>query len=242
MTEPALVLPTPAHPFAPELRLVQAVHYQYLPPAPAPQRVVSLITAHSMEDPDRPDDAEAVAAWMADPVRAPQASAHVYIDQNSAVLGVMPKDIAWACGGGNYCSYNIEQGGFAHWTRDVWLAEPNHSMLVIAAAHAKKAAVYFGIPTQELSEAEVAECLRDGQIRTKKLQGELSGNPGGFTQHVVVNGALRNWKKYGLAQPKGDLGHTDCGPGYPMDVLLDMIRTPSTVPAPPGDAAPPVVT
>lgn len=237
-----------AHPFDPQWKFVQATNYQRVDPAKP--RIVTLLPVHSMEGPDKPSTAEGVAAWFAKPNPAPgqprdpskhspAASAHVCADCDSIVTCVAPGDIAWACSASNWVSYNIECAGYAKWTREEWLADISMRMLTLAAAHMRKAAVYFGIPAQLLSEAEVAECLRDGCIRQGKLTGALSGNPGGVTTHVMVNAAWKKWRQYGLPQPgpKVDLSHSDPGAGFPLDVLVGMMRPPLADTEPPPPAA-----
>lgn len=216
------------HPFDPSLKFVPALRYQWVDPHKP--RVVTLLVAHSMEAPDKPTTAEGVAAWFAS-ASSPQASAHICADENSLVACVMPKDIAWGCSGGNWCSYNVELAGYAKQLRPQWLDHDNTEMLALAGRHLAKAAAFFHIPPRILDEEEVAECLRDSVIRQGKMGGALAGNPGGLTTHAVVNSAWKNWREYGLPQPKGDLSHTDPGVGFPMDALLQMM-TPTPEPFP----------
>lgn len=209
------------HPFDPQRKFVQAHYFQ----RPLKPRVVTLLVVHSMEAPDRPSTAENVAAWFASP-KSPEASAHACVDCDSVVTCVMPSDIAWACGATNWESYSLEIAGYAKWIRADWLSAANAPMLKLAAEHMLKAAAYFGIPAQILSEAEVAECLRDGCIRQGHMTGALSGNPGGVTTHVMANAAWKNWKLHGLPQPgpKVDLSHSDPGKGFPLDALVGMMQ------------------
>jgi len=223
------------HPFDPQRKFVQSTNFQRVDPAKP--RIVTLLPVHSMEAPNKPTTAESVAAWFArpnppsgqprDPAKhSPLASAHSCIDCDSVVTCVMPQDIAWACSASNWCSYNVELAGYAKWLRADWLSAANAPMLKLAAEHLFKAAAYFGIPAQILSEAEVAECLRDGCIRQRKMTGQLSGNPGGVTTHAMVNAAWKNWKLHGLPQPgsKVDLSHTDPGKEFPLDALVGMMQ------------------
>jgi hypothetical protein len=221
------------HPFDPQWKFVQSTNYQRVDPAHP--RVVTLLVVHSMEAPDKPTTAEGVAAWFARPnpppgqprdpaLHSPPASAHACVDSDSVVTCVMPADISWSCSGGNWLSYGVEFAGYAKWLRAAWLSDENMSLLHLGAAHMAKASAFFGIPVQVLSEAEVAECLRDACIRKGSLAGALSGNPGGITTHAMVNAALKNWKAHGLPPQTGDLTHSDPGDGFPLDVLVGMMR------------------
>jgi hypothetical protein len=236
------------HPFDPQWKFVQSTNFQRVDPAKP--RVVSLLVVHSMESPDKPSVAEAVAGWFArpnplpgqprDPAKhSPSASAHACVDCDSVVTCVMPQDISWSCSGGNWVSYGIEFAGYAKWLRVAWLSDANLAMIKLGAAHMAKAAVYFGIPAQIPSEAEVAECLRDACIRQGKLKGELSGNVGGVTTHAVVNAAWKNWAKHGLPQPgpKVGLSHYDPGSGFPLDALVEMMHPSLVDTEPPPKAA-----
>lgn len=226
------------HPFDPSLKLVQARNYQLVDPRKP--RQVTLVVTHSMEAPDKPDTAEGVAAWFAGHL-APEASAHICADMNSLVACVLPKDIAWGCGGGNWCGYQVEFAGYAKQTRPDWLAPDNMSMLSLAAVHVAKAMQFFGIPVRALDEEETAECLRDACILQGKMHGAVAGNAGGIVTHSRVNGAWKNWREYGLPEPKGDLSHTDPGANFPMDVFVrmitDLVSEPEPFPLPPNEVA-----
>lgn len=223
-----------SHPFDSGIKFIQAKNYTWV--SPAKPRYVTLIVIHSMEAPDKPSTAESVAAWFAG-ASAPQASAHVCVDTDSAVVCVEPKDIAWACSGGNWLSYNAELAGYAKQTEAEWLAPPNLAMLRIGATHLAKAAAYFALPAIVLDEDEVADCLRDSCIRQGKITGTLSGATGGLTTHVMVNAAWRHWQKYGLPQPKGDLSHSDPGGNFPLQVLAQMMAPAGPEPFPLGEVA-----
>lgn len=210
------------HPFDPKLSFVQAKNYTWV--NPAKPRKATLLVLHSMEAPNKPTTAEGVAAWFAG-ATAPEASAHACIDMDSAVACVDPKDIAWACSASNWPSYNVEFAGYAKQQRSEWLSPDNMKMLQLAAYHLDLAAKFFGIPSKALSEEEVAECLRDSVIRQGKAPGTIVGNPGGITTHVVCNSVWRKWSAYGLPQPKNvDLSHSDPGPNFPMDVLVNLMN------------------
>lgn len=210
------------HPFAPELPFVQAAHWTYV--SPLRPRFVSILECHSMEAPDKPGTAMGVAKWFANPRIAPQASAHVCIDQSSTVCCVEPEHVAWACGMENWDSYSLELAGRAAWLAADWLSEANTPMLGLAAVHIAKASRYFGMPLQALTDDDVAALARDGLIRRGKLAGALSGHPGGVSTHMQTNRVWKNWDLHGLPKPTGDLSHSDPGVTFPLDALLDMAQ------------------
>lgn len=225
---------TQVHPFDPGIKFVQARHYTWIPPTT--RRKASMIAIHSMEAPDKPTTAEAVAAWFAGP-SAPQASAHVCIDSDSAVASVWPSDEAWACGASNLPTYSAELAGYAKQSRAEWLTPPNLAMLQVAALHLAKACGFLGIPATTMTDEEVGLCLRDDLIRRKKIPGTESGHPGGVTTHAQLNRVWRSHAEYGLPATTSDTSHSDPGDSFPLDVLVNMMRPasgdPTHLPPPP---------
>lgn len=213
--------PTPPGIFDPRWRFIQAVGY-----TPSAGRVVTMIPMHAMQAPERPDTAEAVAAWFGG-LRGtpPKASSHVTCDSDSIVQCVKPEDVAWGAQGGNACGYHVEQPGYANWTREQWLVPDSSAMLTLAASHVKLACAHFGLPIVALAREEVAALIRDSLIRQRKLSGALSGHPGGICQHSDITYVWQQFTKYGLPNPRSGPNpfwpdHTDCGDGYPMDELI----------------------
>lgn len=218
-------VPTPPSPqpgvFDTRWHFIQAKGY-----TPSVGRTVALIVMHSMEDPDKPDTAEGVAAWFAG-LRGtpPKASAHICCDMDSIVQCVKPEDVAWGAQGGNSISYHIEQAGFAHWTHEEWLSPDSSSMLTLAASHVKLACDHFGLPVAELTQEEVAALIRDSLIRQHKISGTVSGHPGGICQHRDITNVWQKFANYGLPDPRKGTNpfwptHSDAGDGYPMDELV----------------------
>ncbi len=87
-------------------------------------RAIDLVVLHTVEgDPDTaaPGDiaAENVARYCAR--RPEKVSAHLFIDDDSIVRGVLDKDVAYAAPKANHNGIQIEQCGYARWTRDQWL-------------------------------------------------------------------------------------------------------------------------
>jgi hypothetical protein len=230
--------PSPHEVFDPRWKFLQAVGFTRVN---AP-RSVTLIPMHSMEAPERPDTAEGVASWFAGARGAPpKASAHVCGDEDSIVQCVLPNDIAWGAQGGNSISYHCEQAGYAEWPREKWLEPTSRSMIRLMASHVKLALAFFGLPAMALTEEEVASCVRDALIAQGKIRGALSGVRGGVCQHRQLTMVWQAWAKYGLPNPRHEPkpwwpSHVDCGVGYPIDVLMGDITSP-TDPAPSGKIA-----
>jgi hypothetical protein len=151
------------------------------------------LAVHSTEGNDilRVNDAVSLrdAAWWT-------GSSHAITD-NEALLtpaqGCVPYDrAAWTLRGGNRYSDNIEQVGWARWSRAEWLAHPgtlDHTARWLAERSTAR-----GIPLVKLSPAEVG---------ARKA------------------GVIGHWD-YTLGT--GDGSHTDPGPSYPWDVVIDRAR------------------
>jgi hypothetical protein len=190
---------------------------------------VTLGVLHTMQAPDRPDTAEGVAAWFAGQRGpAPEASSHICADADSIVLVVDPRNVAWGAQGANACGYQVEQAGYADWTRDRWLSDENLPMLKLVASHLRLACQYFGFPAVALSNDEVAAVIRDDLVRRRVLRAFLSGLKGGLCQHRQVTAVWQAWEHYELPNPRSDPKpwwptHTDCGDGYPIDEVVRMV-------------------
>src|SRR5581483_3923679 len=77
---------------------------------------IRLIVLHSTEG----RTAESAARYFASPERT--GSAHFVIDADYCFRTLAPTWVAWAAPGANHDGLHIEQAGFAHWTREQWLA------------------------------------------------------------------------------------------------------------------------
>jgi hypothetical protein len=136
---------------------LQAANYTYTTRASLPlMRAVRLIVVHTMENPEKPDSAEGVAAWFAGKRGTPpKASAHACVDNDSLVRCVHPSDVAWAAPGANADGYHIEHAGHANQTDADWRDDYSAAMLAISARHAADIASAFGIPAVKLTVDEV---------------------------------------------------------------------------------------
>ncbi|QSI50013.1 peptidoglycan-binding protein [Thermobispora bispora] len=170
------------------MQKIQAKHY-----TKGRLRPVRLIVIHSMEAPEKPTTAEDVAKWFAK--GGMNASAHVCVDNNSAVRCVDDGDTAWAAPNANADGLHLELAGYARQSRAEWLDTYGKDMLKIAAGVVATWATKYGIPIVKLTPAEV----RAG----KK----------GICGHADVTNAY-----------PGTGDHWDPGPHFPWDHFLDLVK------------------
>lgn len=168
---------------------------------------IRVIVVHDMEVAEKADTAERVAHYFA--TTSTKASAHVNVDNNSAVRSVADADTAWAAPGCNHDGLQLEIAGYMRQTRAQWLDAFSKAALGLAAKVAAAWAKKYNIPVKHLTVAE----LRAG----KK----------GFVGHVDVSNAY------------GRTDHGDPGPNFPWPEFLAMVRkemgaAPATAPPFPG--------
>ena len=158
-------------------------------------REIELVNIHDMEYPERMTAAEQVANWFGGLVGpAPEASAHLCIDANSAVLCVPFGDVGWHAPGTNHNSIGLEHAGYARQSRAEWLDPYSLAMLTLSARITSALCDRYGLP-KELVEV-------DG----------LRAGDKGITSHRWASLAFRKST------------HTDPGPNFPWDVYLDLVR------------------
>jgi len=153
---------------------------------------IRLIVIHDMEAPEGPLTAENCANYFATTTR--KASAHVCVDNNSAVRCVADGDTAWAAPGANSDGLQLEIAGYMRQTRTQWLDPYSKAALKQAAIVAVGWCVKYGIPVRRL------------------IGNQLRAGVPGICGHVDVSTAYRQ------------SDHTDPGPGFPWDIFLDMVR------------------
>lgn len=149
---------------------------------------IRLIVIHSMEAPEKGDTAENVARYFS--TTGTQASAHICVDNNSAVRCVPDSDTAWAAPGANADGLQLELAGYARQTRADWLDPYSLGVLDQAAIVTADWCRRYNIPPKRLT--------RD----------QLKAGYRGITCHVDVSAVYK----------RSD--HTDPGPGFPWDVFL----------------------
>lgn len=124
---------------------------------PARGRRIDLVVIHTMETPERPGAAEAVAHWFSQP--RSEVSAHYCVDADSIVQCVREVDIAWHARGANGRSIGVELAGFAKQTADRWGDAYSRAMLRRAARLVAEICERHDIPPVWLD----ADDLRDGR-------------------------------------------------------------------------------
>jgi N-acetyl-anhydromuramyl-L-alanine amidase AmpD len=167
---------------------VQARNY-----TPANRTKVDLIVIHDMEAPEKPDTAESVAKWFAGPT-APQASAHYCVDDDSIVMCVREKDVAWHAPGANSNGIGLEHAGYASQGAADWADPYSEAMLNISALLVRDICTRWQIPMNYVDAAGLLARQR------------------GITTHLQVTNAFR----------QGD--HTDPGPNFPMTHYIELVR------------------
>lgn len=170
-------------------RFVQARNYTKVD-----ERYIDLLVIHTMESPEKPDTAEAVANWFAGP-SAPQASAHYCIDSNSVVQCVRDNDVAWCAPNANHNGLHFEHAGRASQRLAGWSDAYSTAELLLSAELAAAKVEAYGIPVVKLTPAGV---------RAGKL---------GFCGHIDVTRAF-----------PGSGSHTDPGPGFPWPRYLSYVH------------------
>jgi len=135
-------------------------------------RQVSLLVLHSMEHPEKPGTARAVAQWFASP-DSPEASAHYCVDDREVVRCVEEQDVAWAAPGANQNGIHIEHAGYANQSERDWLDEYSLSMLRVSARLAADICVRHKIPARALAPVD----LKNGLA--------------GITTHAAISVAFR---------------------------------------------------
>lgn len=155
---------------------------------------IRLVVIHDMEAPEKSTTAEAVARYFAGLPASNKASAHVCVDNDSAVRCVDDNDRAWHAPGANADGLGLELAGYARQSRAQWLDAYSEAVLRQAARITADWCKKYKIPVKRLSVAE----LKAGQK--------------GIVGHRDVSAAYRQ------------TDHTDPGPNFPWDVFLGMVR------------------
>ena len=161
----------------------------------------SLLVLHSMEAPEKGDTAESCARYF-QTIKKP-ASAHLCIDNNSVVQSVPFNRKAAGAAGNNANDKGIhfEHAGYARQTPADWDDPYSKQMLALSCLAAADVCKTYNIPAVRLSQADI----RNGRA--------------GICQHLDITYA------YSVVG-----GHTDPGPGFPMNTyvatVLYLLNTP----------------
>src|SRR5579871_1966095 len=168
-----------------KLQFIQARHY-----TKGRTSDIQLIELHDEESPDRNGSALNVAHYFAGP-SAPQASAHLTIDNLTAILCVHFEDTAWAVINSNHNSINLEHAGYASETVRDWESDYNKAMLEQSAQITAALCYEYNIPAA------------------------LAVFAGPDDETVITPGITT----HGLT-PNHVSGHTDPGPNFPLTAYI----------------------
>jgi len=185
-----------------DLNAIPCASARYQSPATGQPR---LIVIHSMECPIEIGRARSVAQWFAGPT-SPQASAHYMVDPAEVWCGVLPRAVAWQCGGANQyaggASIGIEQTGYAAYDAE-WLGSSE------AQAQLDRLVDLVG-----------SLCDRYGIDRVWLTADQLHAGASGITTHGFLS-------SIGMGTD-----HTDPGPNWPVE---EFMRRLVGAPTPSGD-------
>lgn len=115
---------------------------------------VASIVIHTMEAPETPGTARAVARWFAGP-NAPRASAHYCVDAGDTIQCVRDEDVAWHAPGANADGIGIELAGRAAQSVEDWDDPPSRAILRRAAALAAELVQRWQVPIVRLTPVEL---------------------------------------------------------------------------------------
>jgi hypothetical protein len=121
-------------------------------------------------------------------------SAHYCYDDDSEVQCVRDQDIAYAAPGGNHDGLHHELAGFAIQSGAEWRDKFSMSMMARVAVNVAK------------------KCDELGNAKTWLSDAEIKAGKSGICDHAAIS---RVYKKS---------THTDCGPNFPHDLFVDMVR------------------
>jgi len=162
----------------------------------ANRTTVDNVVIHTIEIVEASYSADRTAAWGASGARAPRASWHYALDDDSTILCVPEEHVAWAAPGLNRRGIQLEHAGFARQSADEWFDPFSRRMLARSAKITAAICTRWNIPTVFVDAA-----------------GLLRGERGITTHYQVTRGP-----------GKGRTNHTDPGRGFPMSTYLDMVR------------------
>lgn len=178
------------------MQMIRARHYRKGRISP-----IRVIVIHDMEVAETATTAENVARYFSS--TSTVASAHVNVDNNSAVRSVADADTAFAAPGANSDGLQLEIAGYARQTRQEWLDAYSQGALKQAARVTATWCKKYGIPPIRLTRAQ------------------LKAGRKGITSHVDVSAVYR----------RSD--HHDPGPNFPWDWFLVAVKEELGLDAPP---------
>lgn len=159
---------------------------------------LQIIVIHSAENQELPGQASHLAQWFAGST-APQASAHVMVDNQHFITSVDDKDTAWAVDDFplNLVSKSYELSGQANQTAAQWADAYSKGVLSEATIAIKADLKTYGIPAVHLTDAQILAAHKgDKTIK-------------GICTHADISRAL---KIVG--------GHSDPGVNFPLQSFI----------------------
>ncbi|MFI0265696.1 peptidoglycan-binding protein [Streptomyces luteogriseus] len=153
---------------------------------------IRLVVIHDMEAPEKSTTAEAVARYFAG--GTVKASAHICVDNDSAVRCVNDNDRAWHAPGANSDGLGLEIAGYARQSRAEWLDAYSKAALDQAAKVTADWCTKYDIPVRHLTLSEIKAGKK------------------GIVGHVDVSKAY------------GQTDHWDPGPNFPWDHFLARVK------------------
>jgi hypothetical protein len=169
--------------------------------------VVDRIVLHCMECPEASTRAETCALYLATlPDDADKKSTHYNLDSDTVIQSVPDHLVAYGAPGCNASGLHLEFAGYARQSRAEWLDDFGERMLWLGAQLCERKAREHQIPIRFLRSVD------------------LLGPGGGITTHYECSraGTLPRGQAF-----KG-AGHTDPGPGFPMDWFIDRVHDAAT--------------
>jgi hypothetical protein len=122
-----------------------------------------------------------------------KASATLCIDNDSIVRSVDDGDVAWAAPGANSDGLQLELAGYANQGKEGWLDVYSRAVIENAAKATAQYCVKYGLPVKHLTPAQI------------------NAGEKGIVSHADVNATYHKST------------HTDPGPTFPWDLLLERL-------------------
>lgn len=161
---------------------------------------IDILVIHTAENQELPGQAAHLVQWFAG-ASAPEASAHVMIDNKTFLTSVDDVDTAWAVDDFplNQCSKSFEFTGHSSNTAAEWSDAYEKGVLAEATIAFKADMKKYSIPAHHLTDAEILAKHKNPQDKTIK----------GICTHADISRAL---KIVG--------GHTDPGVNFPLQQFI----------------------
>lgn len=156
---------------------------------------IRAVVLHSMESGEKGNTAENVQSWFASGSGAPMASIHKNFDSNSIAPSVRVEDEAFHAPPASRWAIGYEQAGMARQSAAEWHDPFSWAMLQIVASELALDCHAHRIP-----------------LVIRSIEDLKAGRIDGVYDHNTVSKAF------------GGSDHWDCGPGYPIQQVLEMAR------------------